>query len=290
MASVIQVKTRFGTFEVDRSEYRANDDGDGVTIRLRFVPGPEVDASRIALVQIANSIVDGRPEAINNSIVIRHHSIPAGEPGAGFHIDQDPPNRNPLFIVDAQPPGNDDLSAGIAVAFFGGFGSRQRESDGTEMVQPATLFDLTHLVDAGPRSEQRFETYGLAVEGPQRGTYYGGVSWGWAMDMSGRLEVTPLALVSPDTPSAIFARAAEIWNQSVTSDGAPTIPLPISVPVDRPDGPEETDDFDLDLTTVSPEALLALQALVENLITQQHASPRPPLSSEYFHSSHSSRS
>jgi hypothetical protein len=285
MASLIQVQTRFGTFEVDRSEYRVNDDGDGVTMRLRFVPGPWVDASRIALVQIANSIVDGTPEAINDSAVIRHHSIPAGEPGAGFHVDQDPANRNPLFIVDAQAPGSDELAAGIAVSFFGEFGSRQPGDDGTDAVKPATLFDLTHLVDARARSAQRFETCGLAVQGAQAGTYYGSVSWGWEMDEDGRVEVLPLALVSPDVPSAIFARAAEIWNASKTSNGEGTIALPIEVP---PGDDTDTDDSPvLDLSRITPEQIEVLRALVENLITQQRESPRPCPVPRYFHSSHS---
>ena len=83
-------------------------------------------------------------------------------------------------------------------------------------------------VDDKQSASQHFETTALAVEGEQKGIYYGSVSWGWEKSAGSktakRLDLAP---ASRSIPTGDFARAAELWNKSVTEEGKPTIPLPV---------------------------------------------------------------
>jgi hypothetical protein len=59
-----------------------------------------------------------------------------------------------------------------------------------------------------------FETTALALDGAQKGTYYGSVKWGWETDGSGTLKKVDLALISAGMPSANFLAAATQWNSA----------------------------------------------------------------------------
>jgi hypothetical protein len=93
-------------------------------------------------------------------------------------------------------------------------------------VQDAVLGDSPFMSDPGPNSGQVFETTALAVRGAQKGTYYGSVQWGWITDAKGIYSRLPLTRVSEDAPSAVFAEAAALWNDTPTSKGEAALALP----------------------------------------------------------------
>ncbi|RPH78201.1 MAG: hypothetical protein EHM88_16415 [Candidatus Rokuibacteriota bacterium] len=90
---------------------------------------------------------------------------------------------------------------------------------GSFVTRPAELYDAPMLPGAGANSEQVFETTALAIAGPQNGTYYGSVEWGWRKDAAATFSRLPLRVVSQGVPSVTFLTAAQIWNQSKASFG-----------------------------------------------------------------------
>ena len=92
------------------------------------------------------------------------------------------------------------------------------------------MYDYPNLLHAGKNSYQIFETTALALDGAQKGTYYGSIKWGWKTDNDGNFEKIPLQIVSMGVPTATFMEAARLWNDSsVTTsyDERGTVDLPI---------------------------------------------------------------
>src|SRR5262249_21766206 len=56
-------------------------------------------------------------------------------------------------------------------------------------------------------------TTALALEGPQKGSYYGSVSWGWTMDSAGKYRQQDLKLASKGDPTSRLLDAAKAWNK-----------------------------------------------------------------------------
>lgn len=219
--------------------------GEGVTIALRFKPGRSVDAETIALAQTVKAQQRGaaylpsaqeHPEAAGT---IGTRSIPAGQPGAGAHIDPSgegtqesaAASTNPLYASDAGELNGATTLEGAGRAEtrdqYGEHGWRYRDDTGRLHVADAVLKDEPCLASPGPNSGQIFETTALAVQGAQRGTYYGSVQWGWQTDAAGTYSRLPLTRVSEDAPSPVFAEAAGRWNLTPTSEGQTAIPLPV---------------------------------------------------------------
>ncbi len=64
----------------------------------------------------------------------------------------------------------------------------------------------------GPGSSKEFETTALAVDGEQKGTYYGSIKWGWKKGDDGNISAVPFGLGSMGTPTKEFLGAAKKWN------------------------------------------------------------------------------
>src|SRR5262249_1977659 len=78
----------------------------------------------------------------------------------------------------------------------------------------AELHDGPTLPTAKANSGKLFETTALAIEGTQKGTYYGSVSWGLKTDGAGKLSKVEMAKASEAVPTQNFMAAAKLWNTS----------------------------------------------------------------------------
>jgi hypothetical protein len=111
---------------------------------------------------------------------------------------------------------------------------------------------------------QSFETSAVAIDGNQKGTFYGSVEWGWQRgDADNRTSLYTLKTKSKDVPSPALLEAARLWNISLTTEKKPTIDLPVNVHVhydgaglwDKPEGKV--------IATLTKDAPLARTAKVD---------------------------
>lgn len=228
------VPTWAGEFRLD--EYEAirgadNPNVNGADITMHFHPNERVDAEQIAFVQRVRNLVDERPytkdyssEAWQKTALGRN--IPAGEVGQGSHIDQMPYSRTPIAGMKSES-GN-RLADPTPNPKYTEIGFHFTAPDGTLKQRDAMLHDEPNLVEP-PNIEQaqEFETAALAIKGTQQGVYYGSVEWGWyKYPAQPHARLSEFKLKSKDAPSAVFQRAAAVWNASQTSEQKPSIPLP----------------------------------------------------------------
>jgi hypothetical protein len=219
-----KVSTLGGEWDTDRYDTLKDGGKDvGVDIDLKFVPKPPANSTKIGLVQKVNSREGGRPIAV--SPTARSRSIPTGEADEGAHIDRRSEYGNPLYPTE-KPSSTDTLASTPTTSFWGQHGWLYTDSAKKVQEQDARLKDKPELSSAGNDSGQVFETAALAVEGPQSGTTYGSVQWGWQRDGSGSFSKLPLAVVTTGIPSASFRHAADLWNKSKTSDSKDVLKLP----------------------------------------------------------------
>jgi hypothetical protein len=212
----------------DTDAYSVVNDGTqdiGVEInRLRFKPGPGVNATQIALVQAVNSVNNGTPISINPTVIGR--SIPSAKPGAGTHIDNWTDSASPLYGVREAGAAPAPLGSGTAESNTeAGY---RFEVFGISFSHDASLYDRPTLPTHGANASQIFETTALAVAGAQAGTYYGSVRWGWQSDASNTVTMLPLSVVSVGVPSATFNASAAIWNTGTSATGAANQALPLA--------------------------------------------------------------
>jgi hypothetical protein len=208
----------------------------GVAMYLKFHPGTEVRADSIGLTQAAMGTIRG---ATITRGVLGLHQATSGA-GIGRFIDRLPGQPNPLYgTTETVSPGGDPANladypsrtitpltpaqqAAAAVQtgaqgiqFTGGSQKGFRKVvNGAFVSQSADLYDAAMIGAPVPSSGQVFETTALALEGPQRGTYYGSVKWGWLTDAAGAFTRIPFDIVSQGVPSVDFLTAATIWNPS----------------------------------------------------------------------------
>ena len=187
----------------------------GVTMTLHFKAKDPVDATRIGLTQMVNTVFNGVP--LHSHFLEESRSIPAGQPDAGSHIDRLPKYSLPYF-------GATNLNAPLSPKNQWGQHSRFL---GLRQHSDAVLFDEPTVANPGPNSSQLFETAAIAVAGKQKDTFYGSVRWGWRTDANNKFTREPLSVVSDGVPSESFKESARLWNASKTSTGQETVDLPI---------------------------------------------------------------
>ena len=233
-------KTWAGEFIVDKHCVTQSEDAgaNGVDLTMRFKPNDRVDAEKIAFVQTAQSKSGGKPFSIyddkgaKEKEASQKRMIPERQPGEGTHIDQGPAARTPLFgmrdVSGKSGLADFDLSTPPALAQPGW---HYRDKSGTQH-RDASMHDCPSLLRTGLVAQQQIlETTALAIAGAQKGIFYGSVTWGWKMGPSDQVATgLPVSLVSKDAPSSVFSEAAKLWNQGSTSEGKPTIALPIGLP------------------------------------------------------------
>ena len=224
------VRTWAGSFTADRYTLQEvfPDSGDlvvghGAEIGISFRPGAFADAGRIEFVQLARSVKNGVP---HNKYTATEKERRTAEsrmvPGDGAHIDQFPRSAAPWY-APATP------------------GFRRKDAGGKWQAGDASMHDQANLTsdDVGTPADavhtgvwgQRFETAALATSGPQQGTYYGSVRWGWNWPDPGTRrapELLKFEVVSTGVPSPAFLAAARLWNASRTSGDVPSEAVPIA--------------------------------------------------------------
>ncbi|APR86342.1 Hypothetical protein A7982_11691 [Minicystis rosea] len=221
----------------------------GVHIDLRFSPCPPVSATSIGLTQTVYNYDKGQhleshqyhdviaiggkgakppvPDALKQG---EDPAQPGAPPGNdGIHLDKAANNRNPMYAGKAPKSALAKNLVTLGVnPWYGEYGYCYL-ANGALLTHDATLKDDPFIADRTANAGQVFETTALALDGPQKGTYYGSIRWGWQTDANGNFTVIPLTVVSPGVPTPTFMLAAHIWNKGyVTKDMARPLPLPTS--------------------------------------------------------------
>lgn len=222
-----------GTFDTDKYKLlgpetaKGGSSRYGAEIQISFTPNDKVDAEKIALVQTAQSLRDGKPVSVyadEENDVTPGRMIPEFEPGQGTNIDARPESRTPLYGMTDPAKGNELADSGT--------GQLMQLGHRRPGVPPgkAKIADRPGL-SVPDRSEgsQQFETTALAIAGAQKGAFYGSVQWGWKKNANEKKHTQiEFVRVSKDVPSPEFKQAAELWNASKTSKGEETIDLPLT--------------------------------------------------------------
>jgi hypothetical protein len=228
------VKTHYGDF---KDEYFSEIKNDGTTVGvdmfLKFTPNTEVDATKIGMSQAVKSFVEGN--AISIDATKDRQQVKSGA-GKGYYIDQLSENRNPLYATGAEPAANKDKLESYATPSpakeltqaqkdantankvtgtkYEGWGEHgHRNKVGADWkTKDAELHDSPTVPTKKANSGTLFETTAVAIEGTQKGTYYGSVTWGMKTDATGKLSKVDLAKGSEAVPGQNFMASAKLWN------------------------------------------------------------------------------
>jgi hypothetical protein len=225
------VDTWGGTFDNDL-QYEATNERDGkqanygATIQIRFTPKPVVRADKIALVQTASTTWNDTSHFVGTGA--ERKATEARSTPSGTHIDQvGLSSITPLVAMRNPRAPSMDLAESVPgkSTRFGIPSAKDPESRKAWVFDPAAFGPIPDEVAAS----QSLQTAALAVSGPQKGVYYGAVSWGWEKEANARTAtLKPFARVSGDAPSAEFNLASTLWNASKTDSNDPRIALPIT--------------------------------------------------------------
>ena len=221
-----------GTFDNDlqydlKSENNGKGEGAyGATIQIRFTPNGAVKADKVALVQTVASSWNDENYFIGSAA--ERTATESRSTASGTHIDQiNPSSRTPLTAMKNPPSTSNDLAASIPgrLATFGTPSAADKKDRQAWIMDPAGLGPVPDDVAAS----QSLETTALAVSGPQKGVYYGAVTWGWKKAAGAKAAtLEPFKAVSKDAPSSEFGKAAKLWNVSTTDQSQQRLALPIA--------------------------------------------------------------
>ena len=196
----------------------------GVKIELEFHPGNKVNAKKIGMTQALKKLYGGTP--MPHTPTLRNRMVKTGAE-KGSYLDRISSRNNPIY-------GGPSLGTGKKLkdtALAGGnykLGYRYHDASGLKK-REAWIYDSPSTNNQTPKSGQIFETTALALEGAQKGTYYGSVKWGWKRNASGTFKRIPLTLVSKGTPTSNFMKAAKEWNKAKALGTIKTISNPTNV-------------------------------------------------------------
>jgi hypothetical protein len=222
------------------------------------MPNEHVNATKIGFVQTAKTFKNGEPHPLSPEIEKR--MIPKPEAGAGVHIDTR--TRTPLSGMKDPAQGR-ELSASeeslSPSTHYATFGWRYTDEHNVLRKNEAWMFDRPEFpIGEEDEAEMTFETAAVAVDGVQKGAYYGSASWGWKRESRKKPQKLPFAPASEFSPGPDFLEAARLWNIATTSQGEPTIHLPtVAVKyttkrtklVDDPAKPGKKGAVELDINT-----------------------------------------
>lgn len=245
--AAVPVKTWAGDFTAPTFDVGRSGDVYGANIVISFLPNKSVDAESIALVQTAqefNSTIETHEDPLDdvpqpNTVKtekgqeVFKNRLVEGVNDFGRHIDEIPKSRTPLAnaTVDAESkelaksvPIPDFWAEGIKIHTQFGFRTDKKGAHTAE-----TTDTPRSTLPAAASGSQNFETAAVAIDGIQKGTYYGSVKWGWRKD-AGKTSPDPIKFEKSQeaAPSSGFFKAAAAWNASKNTEDKPSIPLPIS--------------------------------------------------------------
>jgi hypothetical protein len=180
----------------------------GASMTLEFTPKAPANATKIALVQSVLSFKNADFYYLGESTV-------EARAFAGTSIDQVSHSRSP-FYADDPATGNGTLGSSSEQEEAGEHGYRYQDNEEWK-VKAAWLRDVPHFRNVKAFSCQVFETTALAVEGTDRGKYYGSVKWGWRRKYDGGVQLDPLEIASKGSVSDAFDLSIAQWNKTRTS-------------------------------------------------------------------------
>lgn len=221
----IDKETHYGKFFVDDAAYDFTADKKKLNAHISFEPGENTDATKIGLVQTVKSEKEGSIVAVDPNAATKMTAT-------GERIDRLSNKNNPVY-------GAKSLGAGKGLEDT--LQTNNTSGDPTNL-EPGedrnAKYDLGHHYKANPEDEEwtakdagmfdapttkakanslkEFETTALALDGVDKGEYYGSVKWGWTRDGSNTLEKIDFELVSEGAPTKNFMEAAQKWNDGKT--------------------------------------------------------------------------
>lgn len=200
----------------------------GCEIKLLFKPNDLVDSPKIGLTQSVTPIKNGSQSAVRPEVASRSNTAAEGD--AGRYHDRAAERTNPIYGM-ANPTGA-DTSLGSGTETGNSHWGKRVVNAGTVDAEDAWLWDQPKRgYSAGDTLSMTFETTAVSVEGPQQGTYYGSVEWGFTVDAADNHTLLPLRVVRMGTPSAEFMTSARKWNDATVDIGGTataTQDLPLS--------------------------------------------------------------
>lgn len=211
-----KVSTDFGEFETTKF---AEAEARGVGIDLAFNPDEtKVDATKIALSQsLKKTLASGGAYAIDPNQATR--MVAGGKSGEGYAIDQLTDVNSPLYIQNTNLGAGQDLKDTPQSADKQlGFCFKEKPTDAKKKKQPALLSDEPK--GGKHKGESKiFETAALAIDGTDKGKYYGSVKWGYKMEGTEAVptvNIMDIEKASMGTPTANFIEPAKLWNAAKT--------------------------------------------------------------------------
>lgn len=224
----------FGQFETTKLEPYHDS---GVEITLLFHPNKnKADAKKIALSQSVK-ITDDSGNPFASSPTMAGRMVQSGD-AKGYTIDASGKTNNPIYFDTKNLGPNEELKdtpmsnvkgtdkpkVGENTHYELGFSFKQKDTDKERTTQPAGINDK-------PEGIQRkgygmmFETAALAIDGVDKGQYYGSVKWGYKVGGTAEnpkvepKDVIDITRASKGTPTANFIEPAKLWNASTTAGG-----------------------------------------------------------------------
>jgi hypothetical protein len=197
-----RVNSNYGTFEDKKYEFINNNNQ--VDFELEFTPNNKANATKVGLTQTVKVVQGGNITAIDPNTASKMTP-------QGFSIDRVSDKQNPLYATSTAPDSAQDKLESYKTEDLWGQHAEKNKSGWT----PAILKDKP-TTEGGKNSSKEFETTALAIEGKQKGTYYGSVKWGWKRDEKGKFSLINFDIVSKGVPSKNFMEAAKKWNTGKT--------------------------------------------------------------------------
>jgi hypothetical protein len=220
----------------------------GVTIVLKFHPNKvKADAKKIGMSQsVKANKEDGTPYAVNPTMANR---MVASGSAAGFTIDASGATNNPLYFDTKNLGASQDLKdtpgsnatgnvrpqLGSNTHYELGSCYKVNARDAERTAQSAAIIDKPEGIKR-KGAGMTFETAALALEGADKGKYYGSVKWGYkvggttAAPKVEAADISDISEASKGTPTANFIEAASLWNTGKTRGTLEVNPPDATVP------------------------------------------------------------
>lgn len=201
------IPTPHGDFEDKENKLTTN--GKELNFELEFNPKKETNATKIGLVQAVKRSVGGTAIAIDPNAAMKMSD-------AGYRIDQHSEYPNPLYATTKNLVSGTTDKTELANYETNTYWGQHAIKNDDDWTQPAKLKDAPTTNKGKANAEKVFETTALAIEGTEKGTYYGSITWGCNTDASGVVTKHDIAKASDGNPSDNFMGAAEKWNAGKT--------------------------------------------------------------------------
>ena len=199
----------YGIFTYDITKAAGED---GCDVAIEFAPfSPEIDASRIVMIQTAKSTKGGATHYPNGDST---YYQPLEAP-SGVRTDALKAETDPFYNYDDK--------------------AQADESTGTTASNKTTMTDGPNLnVISGKEASQNFETAAFGLSGKDEGEFFGTITWGWDIDAAGTYtlhDVTVNDEITTDFGAALRKFVARKHDTTKTADTPASAAL--ELPLDK---------------------------------------------------------